>query len=275
MILEKSCYTGESMVNYAVIENDMPPIVLLHGTANRWQVFQSIMPILSMRWKIYAPDFRGHGGSEHTENYGFGYYYDDTVRFLSRVVREPAVVFGHSLGGRIATKIAAEHPELVRAIILGDSSLKDPEPSDRMGKAFSGLVKLIEENRTQQKIYKALAESNHEEFDPVYAMHRAKNLSQLDPKLLKTIAKNGLNLESPGNHFYGYHPGEHLKKIKCPVLILQAEYGMLSDQEIKNAIEILPEAYHVRLMDVPHEFLYKPIEPLLMALNAFLETLRE
>ena len=275
MIVEKSYYTGESMVNFAVIENYEPPLVLLHGTANRWQVFQPIMPTLSMRWKIYAPDFRGHGGSEHTKNYGFGYYYDDTVRFLSRVVREPAVVFGHSLGGRVATKIAAEHPELVRAIILGDSSLKEPEPSDRMGKAFTGLVKLIEEKKTHQGIYEALLESSPEGFDPVYAMHRAKNLSQLDPSLLKTIAENGMNLDSPGSHFYGYHPEEHLKKIKCPVLILQAEHGMLSDEEIQNALDTLPEAYHVRLKDVPHEFLYKPIEPLLMALNAFLETLRE
>ena len=112
-------------------------------------------------------------------------------------------------------------------------------------------------------------------FDPVYAMYRSKNLSCLDPMLLKTIIDNGMNLESPGNHFYGYHPEEHLKKIKCPVLILQAERGMLSDQEVTNALETLPEAYHVKLMDVSHEFLYKPIESLLKALNAFLETLRE
>jgi pimeloyl-ACP methyl ester carboxylesterase len=275
MITEKRYNTGQVEINYAVTDPDGPPLVLLHGTANRWQAFQPIIPTLASRWKIYAPDFRGHGGSEHTDQYGFGYYLEDTVRFLDEVVGEPAVIFGHSLGGRIATKIAAEYPDKVHAIILGDSSLKEPVPSDRMGGAFSGLIKFITEHRTYQNIYKAMEKVNPDDFDPVYGLARAKNLSQLDPNLLSTIAENGLNLESSGSHFYGYHPEEHLKKIKCPVLILQAEHGMLSQEEVQKTLDILPEAYHVRLMDVPHEFLYKPVEPLLKALNAFLEAIRD
>jgi pimeloyl-ACP methyl ester carboxylesterase len=275
MITEKRFNTGSAEINYAVTDTTGPPLILLHGTANRWQAFQPIIPELSARWRVYAPDFRGHGGSEHTKNYGFGYYMDDTVSFLKGVVKEPAVLFGHSLGGRVATKIASELPETVKAIILGDSSLNEPVASDRMGKAFTGLVKLIEENATFQNIYKALEKANPDEFNPTYGLSRAKNLSLLDPKLLTTIAENGMNLNAPGNHSYGYHPDEYLKKIKCPVLMLQAEHGMLSDAEVQKALDILPEAYHVRLMVVPHEFLYKPVEPLLKALIAFLEAIRD
>ena len=64
-----------------------------------------------------------------------------------------------------------------------------------------------------------------------------------------------------------------MKKIKCPVLLLQAEYGMLSEEEIKMAQELMPEVYHVKLPGVPHEFLYRPIEPLMKALYAFLEAI--
>jgi len=274
MLTEKRFNTEKAKINYAVSDNTGPPILLLHGTANRWQAFQPIIPMLACRWKVYAPDFRGHGGSQHTKDYGFGFYLEDTLRFIDGVVGKPVVIFGHSLGGRIATKIAAEYPEKVRAIILGDSSLKEPVASDRMGKVFSGLIKLIEENKTYQRIYKAMQEANTEDFDPVYGLTRAKNLSQLDIKLFKTIAENGMNLDSPGSHFYGYHPEEHLKKIKCPVLIMQAEFGMLSTEEVQMALKTLPEAYHVILKDVPHEFLSKPVEPLLKALNAFLEAIR-
>jgi len=97
----------------------------------------------------------------------------------------------------------------------------------------------------------------------------------VDTELFQSIAENSMNLNSPGNHSYQYHPDEHLKKIKCPVLLLQAEHGMLSDAEVKKAKEILPEVYHVKLMGVPHEFLYKPTGPLLRALNAFLEAIRD
>ena len=275
MITERRFNTGEAEINYAVSDNDNPPIVLLHGTANRWQAFQPVIPMLLSRWKVYAPDFRGHGRSQHTGLYGFGFYLEDTVRFLDEVVGEPVVIFGHSLGGRVATKIAAEYPMKVRAIILGDNSLKEPVASDRMGKVFSGLIKLIEENRTYQRIYNAMQEADSSDFNPVYGLTRAKNLSLLDTSLLKTIADNGMNLDSMGSHFYGYHPVQHLKKIKCPVMILQAEHGMLSNDEVQMALETLPEAYHVILKDVPHEFLSKPVESLMKALNAFLEGIRD
>ena len=68
---------------------------------------------------------------------------------------------------------------------------------------------------------------------------------------------------------------KYIKHIKYPVLILQAEHGMLSNQEIENAIEILPEAYHVVLRDASHEFLTRPLEPLLRALQSFLEVIRD
>jgi len=274
MLTEKHFNTGDAGINYAVSENTGPPILLLHGTANRWQAFQPIIPMLVSRWKVYAPDFRGHGGSQHIKDYGFSFYLEDTVRFIDGVIGEPVVIFGHSLGGRIATKIAAEYPERVKGIILGDSSLKEPVASDRMGKVFSGLIKLIEENQTYQRIYNAMQDQNQDNFDPVYGLIRAKNLSLLDTRLLKTIAENGLNLDSPGNHFYGYHPEEHLKKIKCPVLILQAEHGMLSTDEVEKALEALPEVYHVLLKDVPHEFLTRPVDQLIRALIAFLEAIR-
>ncbi len=59
-------------------------------------------------------------------------------------IRKPTVVFGHSLGGRVALKLAAERPELVKAIILGDSSLNEPEPSTRMGEFFGRMLPLLE-----------------------------------------------------------------------------------------------------------------------------------
>lgn len=274
MITERWHRISIKRINYASTEGNAPPLVLLHGTSNRWQAFQMLIPALSSRWKVYAPDFRGHGSSMHTDEYGFDYYVDDTLHFLRNIVREPAVLFGHSLGGRVATKIVAEHPDLVRGLILGDSSLKEPFPSDRMREAFGGLIKLIEEHRTTQNIYKALQAADPEGFSPTYGMYRAKSLSQLDPNLLRSIIDNGMNLDALGNHFHGYHPEEHLKHIKCPVLILQAEHGMLSNQEVKNALETLPEAYHVMLHDAPHEFLTKPSEPLLRALLSFLEAIR-
>ena len=274
MITEKRFNTGENELNYAEDPSNGPPLLLLHGTSHRWQSFIPIILGLSVRWHIYATDFRGHGASEHTDFYGFGYYFEDTVRFLEKVIGEPAVIFGHSLGGRVALKIAADHPQLVKAIILGDSSLSDPVPSDRTAKAFNESIKLIEEHQSVNQIYEEFRRRQGDDFDPVSGLIRVKNYSLLDIRMLRSVADNSLDLGSPGNHSYGYKPSGHLPKVSCPVLILQAEHGMLNKDDIDKALEILPEAYHFVLKDAPHEFLTKPSDPLLKALTAFLEVVR-
>jgi len=271
MITEKRFNTGTNELNYAEYPSNRPPLLLLHGTSHRWQSFLPIIPRLSVRWHIYATDFRGHGASEHTDCYGFGYYIEDTVRFLEKVIGEPAVIFGHSLGGRVALKIAADHPQLVKAIILGDSRLSDPVPSGRTAKAFNESIKLLEEHRSVKELFEEFRRKQGAEFDPVSGLVQAKNYSLLDLKMLRSIADNSLDLDSPGNHSFGYKPSEHLPKVACPVLILQAEYGMLNKEDIEKALGILPEAYHFVLKDAPHEFLYKSSDPLLKALTAFLE----
>ena len=273
MITEKQFNTGEVTLNYAEGPSNGAPLLLLHGTGNRWQAFNRYIPGLVGRWHVYALDFRGHGGSGRAPQYGFGFYTGDVVEFMENVIGEPAVVFGHSLGGRVALKVAAEHPEATRAVILGDSSLTEPEPAARMGAMFGGLAELVERYSGVHELFEALMERAGEGADPVMVLGRAGNLSMVDPCMLRSIADHIMDLESPFNHFHGYSPEELLPKVRCPVLILQAERGMLRDVDVEKALEVLPEAIHVKLRDVPHEFLMYDPEPVLRAVTVFLETL--
>src|SRR5262249_48190741 len=98
-----------------------PPLVLLHGGSWRWQG-ALLLDELSQRYHVYAPDFRGHGRSGRTPgHYAIEDYANDTITFMERVVREPAVVFGHSLGGQVAIVVAACRPDLVVGLIVGDA----------------------------------------------------------------------------------------------------------------------------------------------------------
>ncbi len=273
MIREKTFDAGEVTLNYAEGPPSGPPLLLLHGTANRWQAFDQLLPHLALRWHTFALDHRGHGGSGRAKQYGFGFYYGDTVSFVEEVIKEPTVVFGHSLGGRIALKMAADDSS-TRAVILGDSSLSPPRPNPRIGGGFMELAKTIEENGTVKEIYMALRSRAGEGFDSVNGLTRAKNLRMADPAMLRSIAEHMADLDSPYSHFHGYDPDELLPRVRCPTLILQAEKGMLSDEEVEKALSILPEAYHVKLAGMPHEFLTQQTEPVLRAVTAFLETLR-
>jgi pimeloyl-ACP methyl ester carboxylesterase len=128
-MLKEKTFKGDVDVNYAEGPENGLPLLLIHGTMNRWQAFLRHIPSLLPRWHVYAKDFRGHGRSGRGEHYGYDFFYRDTERFIEQNIKKPTVVFGHSLGGRVALKLAAERPELVKAIILGDSSMNEPEPS--------------------------------------------------------------------------------------------------------------------------------------------------
>ena len=134
-INERLFDTGEVRLNYAEGPANGPALVLLHGLGRRWQVFRPLIPALSLRWHIFAPDFRGHGSRGACRGYHGTEYAGDIGRFLRDRVQEPAVIFGHSLGGMIGMWVAAHDPELVRALILGDNMIvlrgpSGPQPID-------------------------------------------------------------------------------------------------------------------------------------------------
>src|SRR5690348_13520571 len=70
-------------------------------------------------WHVYAPDLRGHGLSGRVPgHYLIQDFVPDISAFLQGVVRTPAVVVGHSLGGNVGIMLAAQYPHLVRALIV-------------------------------------------------------------------------------------------------------------------------------------------------------------
>src|SRR5215470_5049726 len=102
---------GRLRLNYAEGPAHGPPLVVLHGGAGRWQYSERFLELLADRWHVFAPDFRGHGKSGRVPGaYRLDDYVADTEAFLRQVVRAPAVVFGHSLGGEVALKTTATSP---------------------------------------------------------------------------------------------------------------------------------------------------------------------
>ena len=121
MLTETLFKLGSVEINYAEGPYSGPPLVLLHGLPGRWQEFLPVLPPLCLQWHTYALDFRGQGKSGRVPGqYQSKYYAADVTQFLRRKINEPAVIFGVSAGGALALSVAAECPELVRAMILGD-----------------------------------------------------------------------------------------------------------------------------------------------------------
>jgi pimeloyl-ACP methyl ester carboxylesterase len=125
---ERTYHTGEVTINYAEYggqsdaANARNPLVLLHGGSARWQASLPAITEFRGHRHIYAPDLRGHGKSGWVPGrYNMQDYAADVAALLGGVVRRPAVLYGHSLGGQVAITAAASRPHLVAGLMIGDS----------------------------------------------------------------------------------------------------------------------------------------------------------
>ncbi len=97
--------------------------VALHGFALNCHSFDEVAPALSEQLHWYALDQRGHGHSDRADelsDYSRDHMAEDIQQFIETQKLDRPVVLGHSMGGMNAMTFAAQHPDLLRALVLID-----------------------------------------------------------------------------------------------------------------------------------------------------------
>jgi hypothetical protein len=49
--------TGEIKLHYMEGPNTRPPLVMLHGATGNWEAWNHLLPELTRRWHVFAPEF--------------------------------------------------------------------------------------------------------------------------------------------------------------------------------------------------------------------------
>ena len=113
---------------------DGPMLLALHGLASSGHWYDLVAPLLRDRFRIIAPDQRGHG---QTTNAPTGYDWhslsDDLAALLDLLEAPEVFVIGHSWGGHVSSNFAARHPQRVKRQVMIDGGFLDgrlfPEPT--------------------------------------------------------------------------------------------------------------------------------------------------
>ena len=104
-------------------------IAFSHGLLWGTELFAPQIAALRGRYRCLAWDHRGQGRSaaDHRHAIGMELVAQDATLLLERLAGGPVHLCGLSMGGFVAMRIAARRPELVRSLLLLDTSA-DPEP---------------------------------------------------------------------------------------------------------------------------------------------------
>jgi pimeloyl-ACP methyl ester carboxylesterase len=107
-----------------IVEGVGEPVVLLHGLHSsarvNWQA-PGVVSQLSKKYQVIALDLPGHGESDKPiDESAYGAeMVEDVARLLDHLKIEKAHIVGYSMGGMIAVKFMARHPDRVRSGVVG------------------------------------------------------------------------------------------------------------------------------------------------------------
>ncbi|WP_322904778.1 alpha/beta hydrolase [Paenibacillus campi] len=260
---------------YLDTHTEGPVIVCLHGRYGRAETWYDFMQQYGHRYRIIAPEQRGHGLSDQPlGRYTAEELAEDAHQFMDALGIASAIVIGHSLGGQVAAYWAATYPQQVRALAILDKAAFGPKervsiPLEQLPVADSVTADwpLPFASRTAAEHY--LRKTQDTEISCQYFMNSLVETEQGATFLFsrQAMAANILHNVS------WYHM---LEQIHCPALLIRAHNSeSLPDEEWEKmkrlvphgiAYEMTSEDHNVHLSE-PERF-YRYVDTFLQSFNA-------
>lgn len=232
------------------------PLLILHGLFGSSDNWFSIAPKLAAQFHVFTLDQRNHGQSPHSGEMTYPLMARDVAEFLDAQKLESAMVLGHSMGGKVAMRMALDFPERVRKLIVADIAPRAYAPEYE--EYFRGLLALdLNKFRSRQEMEEALAPSV-----PPLIIRRflLKNLANKPDGLYRW------KINLPGLHKNYPRICEAIiseKTFDEPALFLyggKSDYVSDKDKPMIISLfphaqfEVIPQAGHWMHADAPEEF---------------------
>ncbi len=101
---------------------DAPVILLLHGFPTSSRMFRNLIPQLSARFHVVAPDYPGFGNSSMPPVDEFTYTFDNLAKFIEKFTQKVGLksysLYMMDYGAPIGFRLAVSHPERIDSLII-------------------------------------------------------------------------------------------------------------------------------------------------------------
>jgi pimeloyl-ACP methyl ester carboxylesterase len=212
-----------------------------------WNTFQ--VPEFSRDHRVITHDYRGTGKSTRpTLQYSCEDFVDDAAAILDHLNAGPAIVLGHSMGGRVAMLMALKYPEKVKKVIVasvGPGVANAPPIPFKMCKEMVewGFEKYVREHTLEVGWTPEYIERHPERVEHFLKI-RMGNLPTLEDYLRHVVARQACDLS------------KRLREIKQPILVIvgAADHGSATGASHREASEVMvKELPNGRFAVIPNE----------------------
>jgi pimeloyl-ACP methyl ester carboxylesterase len=250
-----------------------PPVVCVHGYTSSAEPFNTLARHFHDRFRVLAPDVRGHGESAWSPT--GAYQYDDQVRDLAGFVDHLALtrftLIGTSMGGIIAMAYAEAHEERLAGLVINDIGPDVEEGSQRITKMvgtrpeeFATLEDAMTYRREISPVTasRPLADQREVALGVLRQRPDGRWVWKMDPAYIQQRVQHG---PPPRPALWPV-----LRSLPCPTMVVWGtDSDVLSEAQAKRMVEVLPRGELVTVPGVGHApTLVEPV--VLTALEHFL-----
>ncbi len=120
-----------------------PPVILLHGWGHNVEIIRGLGERLAEVGEVHMIDLPGHGKSEEPETiWGMKDFAERIADYLREHDISQADFVGHSFGGKTSIQLSSLYPQLMRRLVLINSSGIKPRRSFKKQVYFKALATL-------------------------------------------------------------------------------------------------------------------------------------
>jgi pimeloyl-ACP methyl ester carboxylesterase len=243
---------GRRLRTHAWPSPGRPRALLLHSLAAHGHWWDWVAPLLAPRFDLLALDFRGHGGSEHVPEagYGFAEYETDILAVLDALGGPPPVLIGHSMGGFMSAWVAARHARRVAGVVITDILTAWPPE-------FAEFARRQAERPAPSFASRTAAGERFRFSPPEPTAH---------PDRLRHLGETGVVERGPGQWAHAFDrrvflhppvdPWPLLSRVACPALVIHGEHSTIMDAgACRRVAEAVPRGRPATLAGAHHHMI--------------------
>ncbi|MGL4668892.1 MAG: alpha/beta fold hydrolase [Saezia sp.] len=220
------------------------PILFLHGLLGSSKAWTFQQNDFADAYQTIAWDAPGYGQSDHVA-IDIDAYADALGRLINALCNEPVIILGHSMGGTVASRYAAQHPDKVKKLILSCThpGYGDPETAPMSEKFEKRMQELKEIGKAAYGLNRARDLLPFPDIPQTVLAYAAEVAAETNPDGLRRATRM---LQLADNRPF-------LPKLTMPVLILTGEKDKVVQPQLKaDLLKLTPHEQHIEMPEMAH-----------------------